>query len=73
MTSTGVSGSGSSAAATSACRRSRKATEPSMVVLSLRRANSGSRSFQSVSSGAAMKIDEYAPDVTPTRSANAKS
>ena len=36
-------------------------------------ANSGSRSFQIVSSGAAMKIDEYAPEMTPTMSANAKS
>jgi hypothetical protein len=33
----------------------------------------GSRSFQIVSSGAAMKIDEYAPDAIPTISANAKS
>ena len=39
----------------------------------LRFANSGSRSFQIVSSGAAMKIDEYAPEVTPTMSAKAKS
>ena len=38
-----------------------------------RRAYSGSRCFQSVTIGAAMKIDEYAPDVTPTSSANAKS
>ena len=33
----------------------------------------GSRSFQCVSTGEAMKIDEYAPDATPTSSANAKS
>ena len=35
--------------------------------------HSGSRSLRIVSSGAAMKIDEYAPDVIPTISANAKS
>ena len=39
----------------------------------LRRAYSGSRSFQIVSSGAAMKIDEYAPETMPTISAKAKS
>ena len=33
----------------------------------------GSRSFQCVSTGAAMKIDEYVPDAMPTISANAKS
>ena len=38
-----------------------------------RLAYSGSRSFHIVSSGAAMKIDEYAPEMTPTMSANAKS
>ena len=33
----------------------------------------GSRSFHSVSTGAAMKIDEYVPDAIPTSSAKAKS
>ena len=32
-----------------------------------------SRSFHSTSTGVAMKIEEYVPDATPTRSANAKS
>ena len=35
--------------------------------------NCGSRSFQCVSTGEAMKIDEYAPDATPTNSAKPKS
>ena len=33
----------------------------------------GSPSFQCMSTGAAMKIDEYAPDTTPIASAKAKS
>ena len=33
----------------------------------------GSRSFQCVSTGEAMKIEEYAPEAMPTISANAKS
>jgi hypothetical protein len=37
------------------------------------RAHSGSRSLRVVSSGAAMKIDEYAPNPMPTSSAKAKS
>ena len=65
------SGAGSAAAAASAA--SSAATSPAGVSRSIRRAYSGSRSFHVVSSGAAMKIDEYAPDAMPTSSANAKS
>ena len=49
------------------------ATPTSAPRSSRRRANSGSRSLRAATSGAARKIDEYAPEPMPTRSAKAKS
>ena len=49
-------------------------TEPSSAdASSVRRAYSGSRSLSTATSGAATKIEEYAPDAIPISSANAKS
>ena len=42
-------------------------------IRSRRRTKPGSRSFQSVSTGEAMKIDEYVPEAIPTIIAKAKS
>ena len=86
MTTSTSSGVGSAASAASDCgaRRARvvaalpccrppSGSDPRRPAACLRRAYSGSRSFQIVRSGAAKKIEEYAPEVTPTMSANAKS
>ena len=70
-TSSGMSGTGSSAAA--AIASSATGVVLRRVDVSLRRAYSGSRSLNMASSGAAMKIDEYAPEPMPMSSANAKS